>query len=137
MAASLRPGGVMPVEEPDFVTIYEAAEPAALRRVTLAAMRELEATCPIDCEYGRRLFGDLDTVGLVDLGAEGRCPVVRGGTPPAADFLGLTLEKLRDVLIENRRVREHEFAEALAALRAPGATIVMPMTVAAWGRRPS
>src|SRR5216684_6101782 len=37
MANALRPGGVVLIEEPDFVTIYEAAEPAALRRVMLAA----------------------------------------------------------------------------------------------------
>jgi SAM-dependent methyltransferase len=135
MAAALRPGGVLLVEEPDFVTIYEAAEPAALRRVVLAAMRELEAICPIDCEYGRRVVDDLDAVGLVDVAAEGRCPIVRGGSPPAAQFLLLTIEKLRDALVDGRRVKESEYDEAVAVLQDPSRTIVMPMTIAAWGRR--
>ena len=39
MVAALRPGGVLLVEEPDFVTIFGAVEPPALRRVTVAAMR--------------------------------------------------------------------------------------------------
>ena len=136
MVAALRSGGVLLVEEPDFVTIYETAQPSALRHVVVAAMRHLEATCPIDCEYGRRLLDDLQAVGLVDVEAEGRVPVVRGGTPPAAHFLGLTLEKLRDPLLGTGLVGDAEFAAAIAALHDPAATIVMPMTVAAWGRRP-
>jgi hypothetical protein len=50
MVAATRPGGVVLVEEPDFVTIYAAGEPAALRRVVVAAMRHLEATCPVQVE---------------------------------------------------------------------------------------
>ena len=33
MVAALRPGGMLLDEEPDFVTIYEMAEPSALRHV--------------------------------------------------------------------------------------------------------
>jgi SAM-dependent methyltransferase len=137
MAAAVRPGGVLLIEEPDWITIYEAAEPAALRRVVRAAMRQLEATTPINCEYGRQLLDDLSKVGLVDVEAEGRCPIVRGGSPPAADFLRLTIEKLRPALLSDGSVTDTEFAEAVAALENPQATVVMPMTVAAWGRRPS
>jgi hypothetical protein len=124
------------VEEPDFVTIFEAAEPAALRRVMLAAMRHLEATCPVEVEYGRRLLDDLSAVGLVDVEAEGRCPIVRGGSPPAADFLRLTLEKLRSGVLAAGTIADSEFSEAVAALQDPRRSIVMPMTVAGWGRRP-
>jgi SAM-dependent methyltransferase len=136
MVDALRPGGVMLVEEPDFVTIFGTAEPAALRRAMVAAMRLLEATCPVETEYGRRVLDDLVAVGLVDAEAEGRCPVERGGSPPAADFLRLTLEKLRRPLIDDGLVSEADLAQAVAALQDPAITIVMPMTVAAWGRRP-
>jgi SAM-dependent methyltransferase len=135
MAGALRPGGVLLVEEPDFVTIFGAAEPPALRRVMIVAMRHLEATCPVEVEYGRRLFDDLTAAGLVDVVAEGRCPIVRGGSPPAAHFLRLTLEKLRAPLLTEETVTESEFAEAVKALQDPQRSIVMPMTVAAWGRR--
>jgi SAM-dependent methyltransferase len=136
MVAALRPGGALLDEEPDFVTIYEAAEPPALRHVVRQAMLYLESTCPIDCQYGRRLLDDLTAVGLIETGAEGRCPVVRGGSPPAADFLRLTLEKLKPALFAARSVTEAEFTEAVTALESVAATVVMPMTVAAWGRRP-
>jgi SAM-dependent methyltransferase len=135
MVAALRPGGVLLVEEPDFVTIFGAAEPPALRRAVTAAMRHLESTSPIDVEYGRRLLDDLIAVGLADAEAVGRCPVVRGGSPPAAHFLRLTLEKLRGPLLGDGAITEAEFAEAVTALENRDVTVFMPMTVAAWGRR--
>ena len=136
MVSALRPGGVLLIEEPDFVTIYGAGEPPALRHVVIAAMAYLESTCPMELEYGRRAMSDLAAVGLVEVQAEGRCPIVRGGSPLAADFLRLTIEKLREPVLAGGAVSEEEFAHAMAALQDPDTTVVAPMTVAAWGRRP-
>jgi SAM-dependent methyltransferase len=136
MASALRPGGVVLIEEPDFVTIYGSGDSAAVRHVFVVAMRYLETTCPIDCQYGRRALGDLVAVGLEDVRAEGRTPVVRGGSPLAADFLALTIEKLREPVLAAGEVSVGEFGDAVAALRDPDVTVVAPMTVAAWGRRP-
>ena len=135
MIAALRPGGVLLDEEPDWGNIFNAAKPAALGHVITAGMRHLESTCPIETEYGRRLLDDLIAVGLAGADAEGRSPVVRGGSPPAAHFLRLTLEKLKVSLIDAGAVSESEFADAVAALENPAVTVVMPMTVAAWGWR--
>jgi SAM-dependent methyltransferase len=135
MVNALRPGGTLLVEEPDFVSIFGTAEPPALRRTLTAAMAFLESTCPVEVTYGRRLFDDLAAVGLVDIAAEGRSPLVRGGSPPAADFLRLTIEKFRGPLLDQKRVTEEEFAEATEALQDPRRSFVMPMTVAAWGQR--
>jgi SAM-dependent methyltransferase len=135
MANALRPGGVILVEEPDFVTIYEAAEPAALRRVVVASMRHLESTCPVEVEYGRRALDDLIAIGLTDTEAEGRVPIVRGGHPLAAHFLRFTLEKLRDPVLAAGTVTQADFAEAIDTLEDPAATIISPMTVAAWAKR--
>ncbi len=62
---------------------------------------------------------------------------MRGGSRPAAHFLRLTLKKLRAPLISGHRVSESEFDEALSILDDPGANVIFPLTVAAWGRRPS
>src|SRR5262249_13391526 len=131
MVAALRPGGTILIEEPDFVTSHEAGEPPALRRVVVAAMRHLESTTPVEVEYGRRALGDLMAVGLVDVGAEGRCPIVRGGHPLAAHFLRFTLEKLREPIGAGSRITEPDFAQATPAVVDPSATIVAPMAVAA------
>ena len=136
MIKALRPGGMLLDEEPDWVTIFETPESTALRHVMVAGMRYLESTCPINTEYGRRLVDDLTAAGLADVAAEGRTTIVRGGSPPAAHFLRLTIEKLREPLIAGGRVRDAELAEALAALEDPAISIMFPLTVAAWGRRP-
>jgi SAM-dependent methyltransferase len=136
MMSALRPGGVLLIEEPDFVTIFGAAEPPVLRRVVIAAMAHLESTSPVELEYGRRAMTDLAAVGLAGVQAEGRCPIVRGGSPLAADFLRLTIEKLREPVLAGGAVTGNEFAQAMAALQDPDTTVVAPMTVAAWGRRP-
>jgi SAM-dependent methyltransferase len=136
MVAALRPGGVLLDEECDFVSIYEMAEPPALRNVMREAMHHLEATSSVNCEYGRHLLDDVTAAGLIDTAAEGRCPVVRGGSPPAAYFLRLTLDKLKPGLFADHAVSDAEYADAVDALEDPARTIVMPMTVAAWGTRP-
>jgi hypothetical protein len=46
-------------------------------------------------EYGRRALGDLAAAGLADMQAEGRYPIVRGGSSLATDLLRLTIEKVR------------------------------------------
>jgi 2-polyprenyl-3-methyl-5-hydroxy-6-metoxy-1,4-benzoquinol methylase len=136
MASALKPGGMLLVEEPDFVTIFEAAEPAALRRVFVAAMQHLESISPIDVRYGRRVTADLAAAGLQDVEADGRCPIVHGGSPLAADFLRLTIEKLREPVLAAGDVSLDEFEQTVHALQDPSAIVVAPMTVAAWGRRP-
>ena len=62
--------------------------------------------------------------------------MVRGGSPRAAHFLRLTLDKLKPALFADHAVTVGEYDEAVAALDDPTRTIVMPMTVAAWGGRP-
>ena len=57
------------------------------------------------------------------------------GSPLAADFLRLTIEKLREPVLAAGGVTGEEFAQAVAALQDPNTTVVAPMTGAAWGRR--
>jgi SAM-dependent methyltransferase len=136
IVAALRPGGALLIEEPDFVTMFYAAEPEALRRVAVAAMRHLEQTTVVDVQYGRRALDDLRAVGLADVHAEGRCPIVTGSDPLSRDFLRLTIEKLKEPLLASGDVTEADYTKAVSALQDPSHTVVAPMTVAAWGWRP-
>jgi hypothetical protein len=112
-------------------------EAAALRSAcSISSRGYLESTCPVSCGYGRRALKDMIAVGLVDVQAEGRCPIVPGGNPLAGGFLRLTLEKLREQVRAGGVVSREEFEQAVTALQDPGTTVVAPMTVAAWGRRP-
>jgi SAM-dependent methyltransferase len=135
LAAALRPGGVLLIEEPDFVTFYNAAEPESLRKVARALGRYLESTTPVEVEYGRRAADDLRAVGLVDVHAEGRCWVVTGEDPFSRDFLRLTVVKVREPLLAGGDITELEYDEAVATLADPAASVFTPLTMAAWGRR--
>jgi SAM-dependent methyltransferase len=135
LVSALRPGGALLVEEPDFVNLFNTGAPPALRRVTLAAIEYLEATFGVETHYGRRLLDDFGNLGLGDVTAEGRSLVVRGGSRPT-NFIRLTLEKCRAVLLAEGTTTEADFAEATEALGDPRRSIMMPMTVAAWGWRP-
>ena len=53
------------------------------------------------------------------MAAEGRCPVVRSGTPPTAHFLRLTIENFRQPLLADDAVTESELSEATMALQEP------------------
>ena len=109
MIKALRPGGMLLDEEPDWVTIFETPESAALRHVMVAGMRYLESTCPINTEYGRRLVDDLTAAGLADVAAEGRTTIVRGGKPAGRPLLAADdREVLCDPLIAGGRVRGTE-----------------------------
>ena len=72
-------------------------------------------------------------MGLLDVHAEGRCPIVPGGSPLAADFLRLTIEKLRAPVLAGGAMTERECARAVAALQDPSTTVVAPMTVCRMG----
>jgi hypothetical protein len=54
----------------------------------------------------------------------------------AAQFLRLTIEKLKQPVLAQDAVPEATYNDAVAALEDPELTIVAPMTVAAWGHRP-
>jgi hypothetical protein len=95
-------------------------------------MGHLESASPVELEYGRRATSDLATVGLAGVQAEGQYPIVRGESPLAADFLRLTIEKLREPVLADGAITATEFAQAMAALQDPDTTVVAPMTVAAW-----
>ena len=56
--------------------------------------------------------------------------------PSGGALLRLTLDKLRPALVVDQLVTVADYTEAIATLEDPASTIVMPMTVAAWGTRP-
>jgi len=138
LARALRPGGWPVAEEPDFVTLFHASAPETFRKVATATPRLAQTMSGADPEYGRRLCDDVRAQGLTDIQADGRMPMLRGGTPvSASEFLRLTIEKLREALVASRVVTVAEVEQALDLLRDPAFTTVFPLTVAAWGRRPA
>jgi hypothetical protein len=138
MISTLRPGGWLLAEEPDFVTLYQACETDVVARVVTKAIRLLEATSGMNSEYGRELAGDLSDLGLVDVETEGRLHHIRGGLARSgATWLRFTVEKVAERLVASDAVTTAELEETLRLLQDPAFTTYGPLTLAASGRRAS
>ncbi len=144
MVAALRPGGWLLLEDVDFL-LPIAADPTHTSVVPAAAgplvARALDAVAQmmrkagIDPEYGRRLPGQLMACGLVDVDAEGRSHLLRGGSPEVQG-IRLGAAQLGERIVRLGLLTAEEIDEVLALYDDAGFAVMSPMNVAAWGRRP-
>jgi SAM-dependent methyltransferase len=145
LAAALRPGGRLLVEEADYVSLAAAdpGHPAAAEFDRLAA-RAFPRPVPghptadhlFDAHLGRRLPGLLTRSGLVDVGHDVAVAVRRGGSP-AAEFLRRSILAARvavPALVPDDDGPPLDLVPD--ALRDPSFVFLDAAAVAAWGRRP-
>ena len=135
MVPALKPGGLLVLEDYDWAAA-DVHPPDPLFPRVLAAVLGFMKQAGFDPRFGRRLVAELGEAGLGEVDAEGRVRVIRGGTPDTA-FYRLSLESLREALVESGALTEEEVAEALARTDDPEAVYLSPIMVAAWGRRPA
>jgi SAM-dependent methyltransferase len=130
LAAALRPGGVLLIEEDDInpVTSTATGDYAEAWRVFLQMME----SAGVDPEWARDLPGRLDGLGLQDVGAELIGQIFRGGAP-AARFWSLTWDHVRE-RIEAMGLPWESVAAGQAALADPRRWFHGPVRVGAWGR---
>ena len=136
---SLKPGGWLLAEELDFVSLVPdpLMDPRAesqLAHVVAAHNACLRSESTFDLFYGRRLEGELSDVGLVDVGTAGHVSVWRGGQP-GGRLWQLTLAQLREGMIRVGDVTASEIDHVVELFDRPGAGLLSPVTMAAWGRR--
>lgn len=140
LVAALRPGGVLVAEEMDFASVapdprVDPGARAAFERYLDGHHALLRDRHAFDRFYGRRVAGDLAASVLVDIGSEGRVGMWRGGG--AGGLLWrLSLDQLRDGLLEGGYAAAADLDVAAAALDDPGFSFMSQVTMAAWGRRP-
>jgi hypothetical protein len=120
-------------EDTDFSTFVDGSPVAAVRRVGAAMVQFLESR-GVDPNYGRRLFGELRALGLLDVGAEGRVYMIGGGHPSSV-LPRFTFERIRDPIVASGAVSQAQLEEALSLLNAPEVAVMSPVMMAAWGRR--
>jgi SAM-dependent methyltransferase len=140
LLAALKPEGLLVAEEMDFASLAvdprvdgESAE--LFTRVVDAHNAVLAARSGFDTAYGRRLAGDLEAAGLVDVGCEGRASMWHGGQPGGRTW-ALTFAQLRDPLAASGVVSEGEVDAAIELCEDPSFRFLSQLVVAAWGRRP-
>jgi SAM-dependent methyltransferase len=136
MAAALRPGGWLLVEDADF-TSFAAADPdhplaATFDRLTRATVGQIVGE--MDVNLGARLPALVDGLGLVECGAEALSFLRQGGSAESR-FIAQSSGPARARLLQ-RGVTAAEFDAVLAAMDDPSFSFVDSLNVAAWGRRP-
>jgi SAM-dependent methyltransferase len=138
MTASLKPGGRVLVEEFDHVTFLpdpgSKTEELAVWTAWTAAFEALSAKRGLDLQYGWRLRGLLEGHGLLDVEAEGRTVIERGGTP-GRDLLLLSVQSLRQSLVDTGEIDDEGVDRLVAMLCDPSFLWQSQLMVAAWGRR--
>lgn len=140
LAAALAIGGWLVVEENDNVSITpDPAFPGAAAlhekmRAALTAYVAARTAHPDAGTYGRRLFGSLQQLGLLDVGAEGRVYMVHGGEQRLVGTQ-LQYEQLGPALVATGLVAEPELREYVALLDDPRFVVMGEVMMAAWGRR--
>jgi hypothetical protein len=137
MVNCIEPGGWLLAEETDWISATPVAgvARASFERLYRAALRYW-ASGGYDPQYGRQLVDDLTAAGLVDVGSAGRVFLLRGGTPEV-EWLRLSLAHRRRPLTEPGSLSDRQLERALDLLDDPEFTLLSPMMMAAWGRRPS
>jgi len=142
MVAALKPGGIIMIEDVDIMMGIEGigaslAYPPRLgelaRRWFSAFVPMLEAS-GVDPRNGRSLPSMLLDRGLIDVGADVRSHMARGGSPEAAVMKFSVLHLAPRLL--GSALSQEEIDEMVHAADDPSFHFFGPPHVAAWGRTP-
>jgi SAM-dependent methyltransferase len=139
LVAALKPAGVLVAEEMDFVSVVvdprvEPSSASTFARVIAAHNELLETQHAFDHAYGRRLAGDLEEAGLVEIGCAGRSAIWQGDGAGGRVWQ-LTLLQLRDGLVASGAVTAAEVDAAIALCGDPRLRFMSQLCVTAWGQR--
>jgi SAM-dependent methyltransferase len=138
MAATLRPGGVLLVEDADpalqpLSCLEEIGPPQELANRIRRGFRTLLTERGVDLAYGRTLPRRLRAVGLVQVAADAAFPV----SDPACNHLETaTINLIRHQLLDHGIATEDEIAQHLANVAAGTLDLAQPPMISCWGRRP-
>ena len=138
MAAALRPGGVLLVEDADpalqpLSCLEETGPEQVLANRLRRGFRSLLAERGVDLAYGRSLPRRLRAAGLVGVAADAAFPV----SDPACNHLeAATIKLVRGQLLEHGTATAAEIRQHLAAVLAGRLDLAQPPMISCWGRRP-
>jgi SAM-dependent methyltransferase len=138
MAAALRPGGVLLVEDADpalqpLSCPDEVGPPQELANRIRRGFRSLLAERGVDLAYGRTLPRRLRAAGLVQVGADAAFPV---SDPACDDLESATIALIRDQLLDQGIATEEEIEQHLQNVASGLLDLAQPPMISCWGRRP-
>lgn len=139
MLSVLKPGGCLMCEDADNTSVAllsptDTASRDLFMKIEQGKDRVMAARGHAYC--GRQLYRYLSALGLTDIRAEGRVPLLYAGTAPAR-WKWLSVEQLRNDIVGADLATEEEI-EAYAGLLDSSGFAAQGFTVmTAWGRRPA
>ena len=139
IAAAVRPGGWLLIEDADYVSLVAAdpAHPRAARfdQITRTVSAFFAASGTLDPYLGRRLPSLITAAGLAETGSEAIACYRQGGSGEA-ELLRRSLERIGPMALSSGVASQKEFDEVAAATADPSFSFLDALSVAAWGRVP-
>ncbi|MHA7650597.1 class I SAM-dependent methyltransferase [Mycobacterium sp. ML4] len=132
LAATLRPGGWMVIEDFDCTALGFDRDDPLFERVREAIL-EFSRRAGSEPYYGRRVVADMADAGLTEVRGEGRAKVIDSRTT-GFDFFRLSFESLRAAVVE-AGLLSREDADAAAARFGEDIRVHTPVMMAGIGRR--
>ena len=134
LAAAVRPGGAILVEEPDFHPVLASDSP--LVRDFWQGFLAWAADHGIDYFVGRRIAPLLAGLGFADLDVHGETILFDGGSP-VARYLKLTMQELEGSLVGSGLIGPTAWRETMALFDNPGFWTWQNSYVTTSGRKPA
>jgi 2-polyprenyl-3-methyl-5-hydroxy-6-metoxy-1,4-benzoquinol methylase len=139
MAAAVRPGGWLLIEDADYVSLVAAnpAHPRAARfdQIVRKLQAFFAASGAFDPFLGRSLPSLITAAGLAEAGSEAIACYRQGGSGEA-ELLRRSLERMNPMVLSNGVVGQKELEAVSAATADPSFSFLDALSVAAWGRVP-
>lgn len=136
LAASLRPGGILLVEESDIRSIQTCDPYSEHLSKSGAAIARLFERGGVDPAYGMKLLPAFKRIGLKNIGSDCQLSAIQCGSPQSTTLI-LTLEHLSTKIVALGLLSQQEVDAALEELRSSETMIYTPITVSVWGQRAS
>lgn len=139
MFFALKPGGWLVCEDADntsvaLVSPTDASRGELFLKVEQAKDRAMAARGYVYC--GRQLYGLFRRIGLIDVEAEGRVPLLYAGSAPTR-WKRLSVEQLAEDIVNAHLATEAEIRAYTALLDSPTFAAQGFTVMTAWGRRPT
>jgi SAM-dependent methyltransferase len=139
MVSALKPGGWFVCEDGDNVSVAlvspaDTSSKELFTKVEQGKDRVMAARGHVYC--GRHLYGFLCALGLTEVGAEGRVPLLLAGTVEN-QWKRLSVEQLRKDIVNGHLATEAEIEAYIALLDSPNFVAQGFIVMTAWGRRPN
>jgi SAM-dependent methyltransferase len=138
LVSALKPGGWLVDEEFDSLSLLPdpTVSPGEVSLDTQLAVMRMLNDRGVERRFGRLLYGRLRAHGLVEVGAEGRLFMWRGGSADVS-LMRTNFKQLRGALLDGHYITEQEFDQDSARLDDPDFMAPSPIMWTAWGRRPA